>query len=107
MQDVKKKAGYLSVANTHYLSIPYEGDAASLVIEMRDDGATQQSNINHVIQVCLNGEQEVNLTMPKFKAEFKTELIPVFKSLGIQGIFGGQNMKKISDAQIGVTQIIH
>ena len=38
MQDPNKRVGYLTVSNTTYVAIPYEGNNSSLVIEMRKDG---------------------------------------------------------------------
>lgn len=103
MQDPKKRVGYLTVSNTTYVAIPYEGNNSSLVIEMRKDGQIQRSNIEFVVEASLTEQQDVNLTMPKFKADFKADLIPVLRSLGVNGIFNGQHMSKISNAQITIT----
>ena len=103
MQDLKKRVGYLTVSNTTYVAIPYEGNNSSLVIEMRKDGQIQRSNVEFVVEASLREQQDVNLTMPKFKADFKADLIPVLRSLGVNGIFNGQHMSKISNAQITIT----
>ena len=97
-----------NTGSTSYLALPYIGDKVRFVIEMSQDGTLKQSDTQQVMILAKMETDKVEVFIPKFKQEFKTDLGKIVRSLGISGIFTpSKDFSKISDAEIAVSDIIH
>lgn len=96
-------------ANAEYLAIPYAGENVFFIVELFNSKKIDNSSVEDVLQAANNPNRfNVNIKIPKFKAESRLDLIPVLKSLGVSGIFGASaDFANISDAPLMVSQVIH
>ena len=111
--DVEFMAGEMSAAlftttEAKYLSLPYEGNRIKFVVELPTKKKLTQLDAGAVIKVATESSVEtVDVNMPRFKFEFKTDLIPVLEGLGIKGAIDGTGMHKMTNSDVRVSKVIH
>lgn len=91
-----------------YLAIPYVGDKYRFVIEMANDSKLEAPNTERVLLMGRTPTNKTKVHIPKFKADFKIDLIPILKKFGISQIFNiSKDFPKITDNEVGVSTVIH
>ncbi len=99
--------GYYSGTDVQVVNLPYGGQAFSMTIVLPDEDVDINSLISQIesekLQEWIDGlhEEDVILTMPKFKFEYKKSLNEVLKALGMEVAFlaGEANFAKINPLQ--------
>lgn len=98
------------------VKIPYGNGQYNMVILLPDDGKNSKDVIDNLTSSnwknwmeSFNREENVVLTMPRFKYAFKMPLIDVLKQMGMQKAFqaGIANFSKITDEDLYISSILH
>ena len=106
----KKKLGFLKKEGAAYLSMGYQGTNMKFVIGLPDKhGDFEAISLEEVTNMVNIGETEVNVSIPKFKIEFKSFLKPILASQGLGFLFTpGTHFKKITDdPNAAIDEVIH
>lgn len=91
-----------------YLAISYKSERTKFIIEMAKDGNLKKSNSARVLETILSPKIDADIYVPKFKASFKCDLVPVLKSMGISKLFSAsKEFKGITDHQMCISCIYH
>jgi serpin B len=108
---MSKPSAKVSIKDTPdyaYLSISYKSDKTKFVIEMAKSGKLTRSNSKAVMEVSRAPKKDVDIFIPKFKASFNCDMVPILKSLGITRLFSAsKEFKKITDHQMCISSIYH
>jgi serine protease inhibitor len=104
----KLEATLFSTTVSSYLSLAYEGEKVKFVVELPKSKRLEQLDAGAVIKVATDQYSEnVQVSLPKFKFEFKAQLLPILQQLGINGACNGTGLEKMTDSRIALTQVIH
>ena len=104
----KLKATLFSTTVSSYLSLAYEGEKVKFVVELPKSKRLEQLDAGAVIKVATDQYSEnVKVSLPKFKFEFKAQLLPILQQLGINGACTGTSLEKMTDSKLALTQVIH
>ena len=108
-----KKNSYFRFKHTDrysYLSIPYQSEETTFVIEMAKDGKLDTThNPKEVIDVAKNVDKQMcDIFVPKFKSVFNCDMIPILKELGLNRVFiSNKDFSKITDHNMCINNIVH
>lgn len=94
--------------NYSYLSLSYKSERTKFVIEMANDKQLTTSSSDDVLEVAKSEEaKSIKIMVPKFKAFFNIDLIPVLKGMGLHKAFSAsKEFSKISSHQMCINSII-
>ncbi|XP_017878948.1 antichymotrypsin-2-like isoform X4 [Ceratina calcarata] len=105
--------GVLSDMNAKFVEIPYKGQELSMVIILPDEidglpqleAKLQNTSLTSILQ---HGHvREVELFLPKFKAESEIQLNSVLQKMGLVDAFSGKaNFSGISDAPLQISKVV-
>ncbi len=108
--------GYYSNADVQVVNLPYGGQAFNMTIALPDEEVDINSFISQIdsdkLQEWIDElyEEDVNLTMPKFKFEYEKTLSEVLKTLGMEVAFsvGEANFAAINpDEDLYIDEVKH
>ena len=111
MRNKCAKVAYFEHNGRLTVSIPYKGQNKAFVIEMHKKGEHLVSNFGEVIRLANNQQlKEVDLAMPKFKAELNIQIRQLLELFGVRAIFLPQedDFRQIcSSEKLKVSEVIH
>lgn len=109
MANNKVKVALHEEGDLTYVAIPYTGGKVKFIVEINMKGALAGSVVANVLETSkIHCGREVDLHLPKFKAEFKASLVDTLKSFGVTEAFKpSQDFNSISEGQIAVSDVIH
>lgn len=90
-----------------YMALGYKGNRFSFVVELVKNRTLKATNGEAVLATTKAESKETNVDLPKFKINFKIELLDMLKTLGIRGVINGEGLEKISPKDIALSQVIH
>lgn len=110
----QKGVAFLEEDGKITVSIPYEGDEISFVIEMAQQGyALPTSVVKDVTYVAqIPAVQDVNISLPKFKVESQLEMNNLFKAAGVATMFDPSACAKdfvgtMTSESVYISKIVH
>ena len=106
----KVKSAMKETSKYNYLCLPYKEKEIKFVVEMANDKILGDSVTENVVAVVKAPSIEIDVHLPKFKAKFKSELIPLLQGLHVNQIFkpSATDFKKITDVTpVYVGSVIH
>ena len=109
MTNNKVKTAVHEASDITYVSIPYAGKNVKFIVEVNLNGALGDSVVENVLETAqIHCGREIELHLPKFKAEFKSSLVNVLQSFGVTAAFqASADFVNISDGPIAVSEVIH
>merc|ERR1712184_73939 len=126
-QNMKRRVNMISQENlfkftnnhealdSQIVSIPYQDESFSMLLFLpNQEGAEailnlsenlSQTDFNHLLREM--EENNLRLSLPKFKLGYKTELKSTLKQGGLENIFEGADFSGISDERLEVNDVVH
>merc|ERR1711860_215546 len=113
-QNMKRRVNMISqenlfkFANNHesmdsqIVSIPYQ-DGPEAILNLSEN--LSKTDFNHLLREM--EENNLRLSLPKFKLGYKTELKSTLRQGGLENIFEGANFSGISDESLEVNDVVH
>merc|ERR1711860_116551 len=113
-QNMKRRVNMISqenlfkFANNHesmdsqIVSIPYQ-DGPEAILNLSEN--LSKTDFNHLLREM--EENNLRLSLPKFKLGYKTELKSTLRQGGLENIFEGANFSGISDERLEVNDVVH
>ena len=120
-----QQSEFATVKDTGYSAIrlPYNANGLSMIVVRPDEVAGLEAVIKSldadkvealIAQLAKTPKKQVTLTMPRFKTEYRADLIDPFKSLGMSLVFdpaqsdlSGMTGKPRAEQQSSIDQIVH
>merc|ERR1712110_494101 len=113
-QNMKRRVNMISQENlfkftnnhealdSQIVSIPYQ-EGAEAILNLSEN--LSQTDFNHLLREM--EENNLRLSLPKFKLGYKTELKSTLKQGGLENIFEGADFSGISDERLEVNDVVH
>ena len=99
---------YLDKNGVKYLALPYKGGKVHFVVEMARDGKIRQPDFDSVRAAASLPLSTLEVQLPRFKAQFKSELKEALRSLGLERIFWPNgDFKEVSDQDVYLSSVVH
>ena len=113
----KEKFAVTKAGNSTLVELPYGQGNYSMVVMLPDEGVSTAEAASHLssknwaqwMQYLSQGTTEVELSLPKFKYEYKRELNDDLKNLGMGIAFDPDNadFSNISDRDLFISFVLH
>merc|ERR1711860_432509 len=88
--------------DSQIVSIPYQ-DGPEAILNLSEN--LSKTDFNHLLREM--EENNLRLSLPKFKLGYKTELKSTLRQGGLENIFEGANFSGISDERLEVNDVVH
>jgi len=126
-QNMKRRVNMISQENlfkftnnhealdSQIVSIPYQDESFSMLLFLPNQEGPEailnlsenlsQTDFNHLLREM--EENNLRLSLPKFKLGYKTELKSTLRQGGLENIFEGADFSGISDERLEVNDVVH
>ena len=116
MMNATLKLGYMETPLWHAVAIPYHGDRFEMIVmtaKKPADSAAVRKQLGdrgflQALQGAKSAARDVNLHLPRFRAEYGTDLTAVLTTLGLGPALGGQaDYQAMTSARLQATKVVH
>jgi len=113
MMSAGEQFGYAAGTGWRAVDLPYVGGSLSLTVIVPDDIATFERSLSGDVLAQITGSletQQVELTLPKFDIETKTDLAKVLGSMGMADAFDPDNADFsgiTTQERLSISNVIH
>ena len=101
--------------DSQIVSIPYQDESFSMLLFLPNQEGPEailnlaenltQTDFNHLLREM--EENNLRLSLPKFKLGYKTELKSTLRQAGLENIFEAADFSRISDERLEVSDVVH
>ena len=101
--------------DSQIVSIPYQDESFSMLLFLPNQEGPEailnlaenltQTDFNHLLREM--EENNLRLSLPKFKLGYKTELKSTLRQAGLENIFDAADFSRISDERLEVSDVVH
>ena len=112
MMHQQDRFGYAETESYQQIMLPYNSGYV-MNVYLPKDGVSVEDVSSELYQNALNGQEisyqskEMILSMPKFEMEYSAQLKDVLMEMGLEKIFDYAVYDRVSEAEMGVSQILH
>lgn len=93
------------------VALPYQERGAMMIIVLPDEGTSIEAvegklDAAQLGRMTMSGRRPVNVSLPKWKAETKYDLVEALKALGLHSAFANGDFSAMSDQPLGIDTAI-